>query len=103
VHPPAGTLWYDFHTNRAFNLDYRRGEYATIPFSYDRATGTLTIGQTSGEFPRMKKMRRFQIRWMAPQALPGDDFTARPDATVECCGAAVEVHCASCRAHGGRA
>jgi alpha-D-xyloside xylohydrolase len=93
------TLYEDDGTN----LDYRQGKYTTIPFSYDRATGTLTIGQRSGEFRGMKKQRRFLIRWMSPQARPGDDFTAPPDASVRYSGATIEVHCASCAAQAGRA
>ena len=154
VYLPAGTLWYDFCSNRTFpggrsipaaaplarmplfvragsivpvgpaieytgekpdspltllvytgasgqftlyedegtNLDYRNGKYATIALSYDGRAGTLTIGQRSGEFPGMQKKRRFQIRWMSPQARPGDDFAAAADATVDYSGAAIEVH-----------
>ena len=164
VYLPAGTLWYDFYTNRTFeggqtvsaaaplarmplyvragsivpvgpaieytgekpdapltllvytgasghftlyedegtNLDYQHGKYATIPFSFDRATGTLTIGPRSGEFPGMQQTRTFLIRWMSPQARPGDDFTAAADSTVVYSGAAAEVRCASCAAGGGR-
>ena len=164
VYLPAGTLWYDFYSNRTFqgggeisaaaplarmplfvragsivpvgpaieytgekpeapltllvypgasghftlyedegtNLDYRSGRYATIPFSYDQATGTLTIGRRSGEFPGMQQRRAFHIRWMSPRGRPGDDFTAPADSTVRYSGAAVEVHCASCATGAGR-
>jgi alpha-D-xyloside xylohydrolase len=165
VYLPAGTLWYDFYSNRAFeggqsiaaaaplsrmplfvragsilpagpaieytgerpdspltllvyagangqftlyedegsDLGYQHGAYATIPLSFDRATGTLTIGQRSGEFPGMQHTRTFRIRWMSPQARPGDDFTAPADATVVYSGAPVRVHCAACAAGAGRA
>jgi alpha-D-xyloside xylohydrolase len=164
VYLPAGALWYDFYSNRAYqggrtiaaaaplarmplfvragsivpvgpaieytgekpgapltllvytgasgrftlyedegtNLDYQRGEYSTIPLSYDRATGTLTIGSRSGQFPGMQQTQTFRVRWMTPQARPGDDFTAPADDTVEYSGAAVEVHCAKCAAGAGR-
>ena len=165
VYLPAGTLWYDFYTNRTFqggrripaaaplarmplfvragsivpvgpaieytgekpdepltllvytganghfalyedegtNLDYRRGQYATIAFSYDEATGTLTIGRRSGEFPGMQQSRAFHIRWMSPGGRAGDDFTAPADSTVQYSGAALKVHCGSCAAGAGRA
>jgi alpha-D-xyloside xylohydrolase len=165
VYLPAGTLWYDFYTNRTFqggrripaaaplarmplfvragsivpvgpaieytgekpdepltllvytganghfalyedegtNLDYRRGQYATIAFSYDEATGTLTIGRRSGEFPGMQQSRAFHIRWMSPGRRAGDDFTAPADSTVRYSGAALKVHCGSCAAGAGRA
>ncbi|MDE2450979.1 MAG: DUF5110 domain-containing protein, partial [Gammaproteobacteria bacterium] len=94
---------FTLYEDQGSNLDYAHGRYATIPFSYDRATGTLTIGPRSGEFSGMQTKRRFQIRWMSPQARPGDDFTVRPDATVEYSGASVEVHCATCAVRAGRA
>ena len=92
------TLYEDAGTN----LDYRHGRYATIPFAYDQATGTLTLGRRSGEFPGMQQGRTFHIRWMTPHARPGDDFTAPADSTVRYSGASVEVHCASCAAGAGR-
>ena len=164
VYLPAGTLWYDFYTNRTFqggarisadaplsrmplfvragsiipvgpaieytgekpaapltllvypgasgaftlyedegtNLDYRSGRYATIPFSYDQATGTLTIGPRAGGFPGMQQSRALRIRWMSSRGRPGDDFTAPADSTVRFSGAAIEVHCASCATGAGR-
>ena len=94
---------FTLYEDDGIHLDYRRGKYATIPFSFDRATGTLTIGPRSGEFPGMQQSREFRIRWMSQQAHPGDDFTAPADSTVEYSGGTVEVHCASCAAHAGRA
>ncbi|HEY7888941.1 MAG TPA: TIM-barrel domain-containing protein [Steroidobacteraceae bacterium] len=164
VYLPAGTLWYDFYSNRTFqggqsiaaaaplarmplfvragsivpvgpaieytgekpdapltllvytgasgrftlyedqgtDLGYRRGQYATIPFSFDRATGTLTIGRRSGEFSGMQQKRTFQIRWLSKHARPGDDFSAPADRTVVYAGAEVAIHCAVCAAGAGR-
>jgi alpha-D-xyloside xylohydrolase len=83
---------FTLYEDEGTNLDYRSGMYATIPLSYDGKTGTLTIGPRSGEFPGMQKKRRFQIRWLSPQARPGDDFTAPADTTVDYSGAVIEVH-----------
>jgi alpha-D-xyloside xylohydrolase len=89
---------FTLYEDEGINLDYQRGEYSTIPFSYDQASGTLTIGRRSGEFPGMQQTRTFHIRWMRPGARPGDDFTAPADSTVEYSGAPVKVHCGSCTA-----
>ena len=94
---------FTLYEDEGTTLDYRHGQYTTIPFSYDRAAGTLTIGPRSGEFPGMQQSRAFHIRWMSPQARPGDDFAAPADSTVEYSGAAVKVHCASCAGRAGRA
>ena len=94
---------FTLYEDEGTNLDYQHGAYATIPLSFDRATGTLTIGQRSGEFQGMQQTRTFHIRWMTPQARPGDDFTAPPDETVVYSGAPVKVHCGVCAAGAGRA
>jgi alpha-D-xyloside xylohydrolase len=163
VYLPAGTLWYDFYSNRTFpggrtiaaaaplarmplfvragsivpvgpaiqytgerpdapltllvytgasgrftlyedegtDLGYQRGQYATIAFAYDQASGTLTIGRRSGDFPGMQHSRTFRVRWMTRRTRPGDDFTAPADDTVEYSGAAVKVHCSFCAAGAG--
>jgi alpha-D-xyloside xylohydrolase len=93
------TLYEDDGTT----LDYEHGKYSTIPFSYDRATGTLTIGPRSGEFEGMQHERTFRIRWMTPEAHPGDDFTAPADTRIEYSGAPIEVRCSACAARAGRA
>jgi alpha-D-xyloside xylohydrolase len=89
---------FRLYEDQGTSLGYRRGEYATIPFTFDRATGTLTIGRRSGEFPGMQRTRTFEIRWMRPHAPAGDDFTAPADATVRYSGAPLEIHCAICAA-----
>ena len=92
---------FTLYEDQGTNLGYQRGEYATIPFSFDR-TGTLTLGRRSGEFSGMQRTRTFRIRWMTPHARPGDDFSATADQTVAYAGAEVEIHCAACAADAGR-
>ncbi len=87
---------FALYEDEGTNLDYQRGEYSTIPFSYDQATDTLTIGRRSGGFPGMQQKREFHVRWMTPRARPGDDFTAPADSTVEYSGAPIKIHCESC-------
>jgi alpha-D-xyloside xylohydrolase len=43
------------------NYNYEKGKYATIPFSWNDATHTLTIGERNGEFPGMLQERTFRI------------------------------------------
>ena len=94
---------FTLYEDEGINLDYQHGAYATIPLSFDRATGTLTIGQRSGEFPGMQQTRTFHIRWITQQARPGDDFTAPADETVVYSGAPVRIRCRVCAAGAGRA
>ncbi|MGH8201502.1 MAG: TIM-barrel domain-containing protein [Steroidobacteraceae bacterium] len=93
---------FNLYEDAGTSLDYQHGAYATIPLSFERATGTLTIGPRSGGFTGMQQTRKFLIRWISPQARPGDDFTAPSDHTVVYSGAPVEVHCEVCAAGAGR-
>lgn len=43
------------------NYNYESGKYATIPFTYSEAKGTLTIGARKGEFDGMLRSRKFVI------------------------------------------
>ena len=43
------------------NYNYETGKYANIPFTYNDATGTLTIGERKGQFTGMLKNRTFVI------------------------------------------
>lgn len=43
------------------NYNYEKGQYATIPFAYNDAEGTLVIGDRTGDFPGMLKERTFNV------------------------------------------
>ena len=43
------------------NYNYVKGQYATIPFAYNDAEGTLVIGDRTGDFPGMLKERTFNV------------------------------------------
>ena len=52
--------------------DYEKGKFAEIPFTWDDASGTLTIGERRGEYPGMLTNRKFNIQVMKPGATSGD-------------------------------
>lgn len=52
---------FTLYEDEGVNYNYEKGAYATIPFAYDDATGTLTIGDRTGEFPGMLKERTFRV------------------------------------------
>ena len=91
-HSGRFTLYEDQGTTRG----YRQGQYSLIPFSYDQADGTLSIGARTGSFPGMVHTRQFRIRWIGPGARSGDDFKAPADAVVTYAGRALRVHCGAC-------
>jgi alpha-D-xyloside xylohydrolase len=92
---------FTLYDDEGTNTDYQHGAYATIPIRYEQATGTLTIGRRSGQFPGMQRTRTFLIRWITPESRPGDDFNAPPDQSVDYSGAPIRFHCQPC-SRGGR-
>lgn len=52
---------FTLYEDENVNYNYEKGAYAMIPFAYDDAEGTLTIGQRQGEFPGMLKERSFRV------------------------------------------
>ena len=60
VYPGAdGT--FTLYEDEGDGYNYERGQFSTIPFTWDEATRTLTIGQRQGSFPGMLKQRQFTI------------------------------------------
>ena len=43
------------------NYNYEKGAFAEIPFTYNEATATLTVGQREGSFDHMLQKRTFRI------------------------------------------
>jgi len=52
---------FTLYEDEGTNYNYEKGRFATIPFRYDQAAGTLTIGRREGLFPGMLFKRTFRI------------------------------------------
>jgi alpha-D-xyloside xylohydrolase len=52
---------FNLYEDEGVNYNYEKGEYSTIPFSYNDADGTLTIGERKGQFKGMLANRTFII------------------------------------------
>jgi alpha-D-xyloside xylohydrolase len=52
---------FTLYEDEGVNYNYEKGKYATIEFSYDDATSTLTISDRKGEFDGMLKSRTFNV------------------------------------------
>ena len=81
------TLYED--ENDTYN--YERGAYSTIPFSWDDATHTLTIGDRAGSFPGMLAKRSFQIVFVHENHGAGSAQTPSADKTIEYSGKKLTV------------
>ena len=60
IYPGANGRFVLYEDERN-NYNYEGGEYAEIPFEWDDATHTLTIGSRSGAFSGMLERRTFRI------------------------------------------
>jgi alpha-D-xyloside xylohydrolase len=74
----AFTLYEDEGTN----YNYEEGAWSTIKFSYDNATGQLTIGERNGEFEGMLKKRTIKIKWITKEKAVQFDPDIQPDTIV---------------------
>jgi alpha-D-xyloside xylohydrolase len=70
---------------------YEKGQYATIPLTWNDAAGTLTIGPRSGTFAGMAKDRTFRVVFVGDDHGGGVDETQEADKVVEYRGEAVTV------------
>ena len=74
------------------NYDYEKGLHATIPFTWNDISKTLTIGQRVGDFPGMRKDRTFKVVLVRPDHGTGLDMTLQPDQIVSYRGNPEAVH-----------
>ena len=52
---------FTLYEDEGTNYNYEKGKYATIDFSYDNATRTLTIDKRKGAFKGMLQQRKFKV------------------------------------------
>lgn len=81
------TLYED--ENDGYN--YEKGAYATIPFHWDDAKQTLTIGERKGSFAGMLAERNFQVVFAAEHHGVGVLPEEKPDRTVHYTGKQITV------------
>ena len=71
--------------------DYEKGMYATIPFHWDDARQTLTIGQRKGQFPGMLEGRTFHIVFVTENHGAGISSENNPNKAVQYSGQQITV------------
>ena len=73
------------------NYNYERGAHATIPFSWNDASHTLTIGDRAGTFPGMLETRTFRIVFVREGRGNGGGLTQDADKSVTYTGKKITV------------
>jgi alpha-D-xyloside xylohydrolase len=66
--------------------NYEKGTYTTIPFSWDEAAHTLTIGERTGSYPGMLEKRTFRIVFVTENHGTGGGLTGNADKTIQYSG-----------------
>lgn len=79
------------------NYDYEKGQYATIKFTWNDTSQTLTIGKRRGEFADMRRQRKVMIVLVRPDHGVGFESTPHPDQIVSYDGRAQEIHLLAAR------
>ena len=74
------------------NYNYEKGVYATILFTWNDSTQSLTIGARSGRFPGMREERKFKIVVVKPGHGTGLDMSLQSDQIVTYMGNSETVH-----------
>ncbi len=90
IYPGADGL-FKLYEDENDNYNYEKGIYATIPFHWNDATQTLTIGNRQGNFPGMLESRTFHIVKVNPGQGTGVEETRLPDKTVKYSGEEIMV------------
>jgi alpha-D-xyloside xylohydrolase len=89
---PADTINLYVYTgkNASFTLyddagttyDYERGQFATIPLTYDEKTKLLTIGDQKGSYAGMLTRRIFRVTFLSPDTAKPLDFVTKSNKDV---------------------
>lgn len=83
---PGANARFVLYEDENENYNYEQGIYSIIPFEWNDAKQTLTIGARQGEFPGMLKQREFRIVWIKAGHGVGVEVTAKPDIVVHYIG-----------------
>jgi alpha-D-xyloside xylohydrolase len=82
---------FDLYEDENVNYNYEKGKFAVIPFVYNEANRTCTIGERTGEFPGMLAQRTIEIVWVDKEKGAGLDFSRKADEIVKYNGSKVTL------------
>ncbi|HEX3730335.1 MAG TPA: DUF5110 domain-containing protein, partial [Opitutaceae bacterium] len=82
---------FSLYEDEGDNYDYERGAFSTIPFHWNEAAKTLSIGARQGRYPGMVPRRIFRIVVVSPGHGAGLAPSEKADAEVTYDGSATSV------------
>jgi alpha-D-xyloside xylohydrolase len=86
---------FSLYEDEGDSYRYERGAYTVIPFHWNDAAKTLTLGDRAGSFPGMVKDRQFRIVLVGSGQGVGEAITSHADAVIEYTGKSKEISFAS--------
>ena len=82
---------FTLHEDENDNYNYEKGVHATIPFHWDDAGRTLTVGSRQGQFPGMLESRTFRVVFVGENHGNGIEPASAPDKVVQYSGKQIGV------------
>lgn len=82
---------FELYEDDGKSYEYENGAWTRIPFNYNEASKTLTIGDRIGEFAGMQQKRTINIRWISGKRADAADFHGKVDKAIEYSGKAIVV------------
>ncbi len=79
---PGANGSFNLYEDAGDSYDYEHGAYATIPFQWNEAAKTLTIGKRAGAYEGMPRKRTFRVLLVDPQRGGGLDEPAGASAVT---------------------
>ncbi|MBN2807293.1 MAG: DUF5110 domain-containing protein, partial [Prolixibacteraceae bacterium] len=80
-----------YYEDEATNYNYEKGDFSFIPFTYNEADGTLTIGSRDGGFEQMAEERTLEILFIDEASKAPFSYDTKPDVLVKYKGEALTV------------
>ena len=82
---------FTLYEDENINYNYEKGAYALIPFTFDNASRTLTIGNRTGSFDGMLQKRIFNIVFVTAQTPAKVNFDTKADQQIIYDGKEIKV------------
>lgn len=88
---PGANGSFTLYEDEGNGYGYGKGQYATIPFTWNDRDKTLDIGARHGTFPGMLETRTFRITVVRPNRGVGDGFDSAADVEIRYQGRPLRV------------
>jgi len=82
---------FSLYEDEGTNYNYEKGAFATIDFSYDEKTKTLTVGSRQGSFNGMLESRTFKVVVITPKSAKALEFNQKANYSLTYNGKATTV------------